>query len=66
MKKLLNECWYSFVFYRYSNVDLSNFQCMFKQSVIDCFIHELYVLQEYKSFKNGFGYAKVFYEILHF
>ena len=40
------------------NLDLTNFPCIFKQRVIDCFIQELYgnvnnstVLEEYKYFK---------------
>ena len=37
VKKLLNEYGYSFVFTDAFNVDLTNFQCIFKQSVIDYF-----------------------------
>ena len=65
VKKLLNEYGYSFVFTDAFNVDLTNFQCIFKQRVIDCFFQDWYgkinnsvVLEEYKYFKNGFGYEK--------
>ena len=66
MKTLLNEYGYSFVFTDTSNVDLTNFQCIFKQRVIDCFffqewygkVNNSVVLEEYKYFKNGFVYEK--------
>ncbi|MCG8035193.1 MAG: hypothetical protein JAZ03_23855 [Candidatus Thiodiazotropha taylori] len=40
VKKILNEYGFSFVFTDNSNVDLSNFQNIFKQRVTDCFIQE--------------------------
>ena len=65
VKKILNEYRYSFVFTDAFNVDLTNFQCIFKQRVTDCFFQEWYgkvnnsvVLEEYKYFRNGFGYEK--------
>ena len=65
VKKLLNEYGFSYVFTDTTNLDLTNFPCLFKQCVIDCFIQEWYgnvnnstVLEEYKYFKNGFEYEK--------
>ena len=65
VKKLLNEYGFSYVFTGTTNLDLTNFPCIFKQRVIDCFIQEWYgnvnnstVLEEYKYFKNGFEYEK--------
>ena len=60
MKKLLNEYGYSSVFTDTSNVDLTNFQRIFKQRFIDCFfLQEWYgkvnnsvVLEKYKYFKK--------------
>ena len=68
MKKLLNKYGYSSVFTGTSIVDLTNFQRIFKQRIIDCFFQEWYgevnnsvVLEKYtyKYFKNGFGYEKI-------
>ena len=65
MQKLVNEYGFSRVFKGNTNLDLTNFPCIFKQRVIDCFIQKWYgnvnnstVLDEYKYFKNGFEYEK--------
>ena len=62
VKKLLNEYGYSFVFTDAFNEDLTNFQCIFKQRVTDCFFQEWYgkvnnrvLLEEYKYFKMTLG-----------
>lgn len=64
-EKLLNEYGFSCVFTGNTNLNLTNFPCIFKQRIIDCLIQEWYgnvnnstVLEECKYFKNGFEYEK--------
>ena len=63
VKNLLDNYGFSHVFYNPNPIYLEKFPCIFKQRVIDCFIQDWYrsiessaALEEYKHFKNHFGY----------
>ena len=63
VKNLLDNYGFSHVFYNPNPIYLEKFPRIFKQRVIDCFIQDWYrsiessaALEEYKHFKNHFGY----------